>query len=84
MIRSIAFFITLVAPFFFPLTLSVVLVVTSAFLFPPLALLGGVLFDALYYIPHGGYVPVATLSGLGGFVVASLVQKLVRARIMGA
>jgi len=84
MIRGIALLLTLVAPFFFPFALAVVLIAGSALLFPLLALLGGVLFDALYYIPHGGYIPVATLVGVAGFLVASVVQKLVRARIMGA
>jgi len=84
MIRTVATLLTFVSPFFFPLTLSVLVITVSALVFPPLALVGGVLFDALYYLPHGGYVPVATLAGFAGFVVASLVQKLVRARIMGA
>lgn len=68
----------------FPWPLTVFFVCIAALVVPPLALLFGVLFDILYYVPGAFPVPLYTILGLVGFIIALLVHSFVKARIMGA
>jgi len=73
-------FAALIAPFFFPWQLSVLLSIAASFFFPPAAILSGVLLDALYSGAHG--FPYFTPLGVVISVVAYFVQQFMKTRIM--
>lgn len=68
----------------FPWPLTLFFICIAALFVPQLALLFGVLIDILYFVPGAFPVPLFTVLGLIGFVLALLVHSVVKARIMGA
>lgn len=72
----------ILSPFLFPWQAALLVVAAASFFLPPVALLAGVLTDALYWT--SGPFPYATLLGVLLTAVAYLVQHFVRTRIMGA
>lgn len=68
----------------FPWPLAASFAFIAALFVPPFALLFGVLTDVLYFVPGAYPVPLATLLGLVGFMVAEVVHGFVKTRIMGA
>ena len=68
----------------FPWPLTLVFAGVAALFIPPLALLFGVLVDILYFVPGAYPVPLGTLLGLTGFLIALMVQGFMKTRIMGA
>lgn len=81
MIRIVFIVLALLSPFLFPWQLTVALTLVAAYFVPGMALVVGALMEALY----GTFgVPYALIWGVLGFIVAIIVQRLVKARIMGA
>jgi hypothetical protein len=68
------------APFFFPTGLTATLAFLSALIFPPMALVLGILMDLLY-LPGNSW-PLATLAGAVVCLFAIAVRSFVKARIM--
>jgi hypothetical protein len=68
------------APFLFPSVISACLAFSAALIFPPLAIVLGILTDLLYQPAH--YWPMASLVGLLLCVVAVMVRSFVKTRIM--
>lgn len=81
MIRVVLTILALIAPFVFPWPLTAVLALLASYFLPPVALLVGALMEFLYGV---GGVPYALIAGLLGSLFMYGVQKLVKARIMGA
>ncbi|HYF29386.1 MAG TPA: hypothetical protein VEA36_03420, partial [Candidatus Paceibacterota bacterium] len=54
----------------------------AALFTPPVALLFGVLVDLIYFVPGAYPVPLGTILGLAGFMLAELVHGFVKTRIM--
>lgn len=81
MIRIIVIACALIAPFFFPWPLTVVLALVASYFFPPLSFLVGALMEFLYGV---GGMPWAFILGVLGSIFMYFVRKFVRARIMGA
>ncbi|HEV7121436.1 MAG TPA: hypothetical protein VGN56_01260 [Candidatus Paceibacterota bacterium] len=69
-----------IAPFVFPSAVTAVLAFAAALIFPPLAILLGMLTDLLY--EPSGYWPLASMIGVLLCVAALLVRSFVKARIM--
>ena len=63
-----------------PWPLTIVFIFASGLMFPPLALLFGVLADVLYYSGHGYYL--ATLFGVALTGLCYFVRYFVKTRIM--
>ncbi|MEK7511201.1 MAG: hypothetical protein AAB582_03120 [Patescibacteria group bacterium] len=84
LVRASTILLALVGVVAFPWPLTVVFVFIAALFLPPLALLCGVLYDILYFVPGAYPFPLATLLGLAGFLVAEVVHGFVKTRIMGA
>lgn len=82
MIRVSLIALALLSPFFFPWPVTLVLGFVAATFLPPVALLVGALSDALYYIPGASVVPLATLVGLCGMGLATVVHQFVKTRII--
>lgn len=76
--------VALLALFFVPAPLSVVLIAASAFVLPFSALALGVCADVLYFSPHPGALPLWSMGGLVATLLALLVHRFVKTRIMEA
>lgn len=81
MIRAVLVGAAFLALFFFPWPVTVVLVFAAGMAVPLAGLLLGVLVDLFYYTPGAG-LPYGTLFGIGTFLVALLVHRFVKTRIM--
>ncbi|KND52048.1 MAG: hypothetical protein ABA06_02170 [Parcubacteria bacterium C7867-001] len=80
MMRASLIFLALLSPFIFPSPLSGALSFAAALVYPPVALVVGLIADALYY-PGSGY-PLATLIGVAIALVAFFMRGFAKARIM--
>ncbi len=81
MIRGIVIAFAVLSLVAFPYPLTVVLSFAASLFVPWLALLLGLLADALYYAP-GATLPYATVLGLILTLLAVFVRRFVRERIM--
>lgn len=68
------------APFIFPSFIAAILAFAAALIFPPLAILLGMLMDLLY--EPAGYWPIASIIGVLFCIAGFLVRSFVKARIM--
>ncbi len=84
MMRVVIPILTLFALFFVPALLSVLLIATSALVLPFSALALGVFADVLYFSPHPGALPLWSIGGLCATILALLVHRFVKTRIMEA
>lgn len=84
MVRIAFFILALLSPFFFPWPVAAVFILAASLYLPVLALLGGVLYDILYYAHGAAGLPLGTVVGALGFVLAWAMHDFVKARIMDA
>lgn len=84
MIRVIIVVAALLSPFLFPFPATLALMFAAATFMPPVALVVGVLTDALYLAPGASWLPVGTLWGIGLTLLGLLVRNFVKARIISA
>jgi hypothetical protein len=70
--------------FFVPAPLSTVLIAASAFVLPFSALALGVFADVLYFSPYPGALPLWSIGGFVAMLLALLVHRFVKTRIMEA
>lgn len=87
MTRRVAFGIPLgvlavLSPLLFPVYLAVLIVTLVSLLIPPIALVAGMLADALYYVPGHVFVPYASIAGLLASLIAVFVHDFIKARII--
>lgn len=73
---------TFVSVVLFPWPLTVLLALVASFFEPLVPLAAGLFADTLYYVPHSGTWPTATLYGFGLSIVAALVRRQLRSSIM--
>lgn len=69
-----------VAPFVFPSIITAALAFSAALIFPPLAIVLGMLTDLLY--EPGNYWPLASIVGVLLCILAVVVRSFVKTRIM--
>ncbi|MBU1292777.1 hypothetical protein KJ819_01775 [Patescibacteria group bacterium] len=81
MIRILVLLATLFSLFFFPYVVSVVLILVSALTLPFSGIAFGILADALYY-SQGSGIPWWTIVGAGATLLALLVHRFVKTRII--
>ena len=84
MTRLAALILSAIGVVAFPWPLTAAFVTIAAVFVPPVMLLCGVLMDILYYVPGAYPVPLYTILGLVGFIIAEIVHSFMKARIMGA
>jgi len=84
LLRISSLILALVGIFSFPWALALSFAFIASLFTPPLALLFGVLMDVLYFVPGAYPIPLFTLIGLAGFLIALSVQSFVKTRIMSA
>ena len=82
MMRILLCALALVSPFLFPWPVTVALVFIIALLVPPISFFAGLLTDAAYYASGNGALPLATLLGALGFIVAVFVHRFIKTRII--
>lgn len=70
------------SPFLFPYPLTLLLSFIASAFVPWIAIIVGVMQDALFMIPYEGRMPTATLIGAGISVLALIVRRFVKARIL--
>lgn len=78
---ALALLAALLAPLLFPATVSFLVVLVAAYVFPPVALLAGVVTDALYRTSFS--LPYASILGLVVMGLMYAVHWFLRTRIMG-
>jgi hypothetical protein len=81
MIRSIFIASALLSPFVFPYPVTILLSSIASFYLPFIGLVVGILSDILYL--EGGKLPLASLIGLSISLIAILVHRFIKARIIG-
>ncbi|KND50997.1 MAG: hypothetical protein AB202_01140 [Parcubacteria bacterium C7867-007] len=69
-----------ISPFLFPSVITAILAVCAAFIFPPIAIVIGMLTDLLY--EPTGYLPFASIFGLIICVSVFFVRSFLKTRIM--
>lgn len=79
MIRYGILILALLAPFWFPFPLAILLLVVSSFLFPLSGVVIGVLTDALFYTTG---VPIATCIGIVASLVGFFAHRFLKAHIV--
>ena len=84
MIRFVIILAAFLSPFFFPFPATLVLMFAAATLVPPVALVIGVLVDALYLAPGAVALPWGTLWGVALTLLGLLVRRFIKARIISA
>lgn len=84
MVLKLFIALALLSPFFFPWPIAVALLAIVSIRVPLVALLGGVLIDVLYFVPSVAVLPLGSVLGALGFVIATLSHDFMKARIMGA
>lgn len=72
----------LLAPFLFPYPFTLLLSFIASVFVPWLALIIGLMQDALFMVPHEGRIPTATLLGAFASLFALIVRRFVKARII--
>ena len=71
------------SPLLFPFPLTVIASFVASLLWVPFGLLMGIVTDILYWAPGGG-LPVGTSIGVAVTLIAFLVRKFTKARIMSS
>ncbi len=79
-VRASVIILACISPFIFPSIITTLLAFGAALVFPPLAILLGILMDLLY--EPSNYWPVASIVGVILCVLALLVRSFVKTRIM--
>ena len=82
MIRTLLPLTALLSLFFFPYPLSALLILASAIMLPVSGIVLGVAADVLYFSPGAAFMPLWSLGGIFATVLALLVQRFVKTRIM--
>lgn len=82
MLRLTALILAIIGIFAFPWPLAAAFVVIASLFVPPVALIAGVLFDTLYYVPGAYMVPLYTILGLIAFIICEAVHGFAKARII--
>jgi len=72
----------LLSPFLFPYPFTLFLSFVASVFVPWLALIIGLTQDALFMVPHEGRIPTATLLGATASLLALVVRRFVKARII--
>lgn len=72
----------LISLFIFPWQVSLVAIFLAALSLPPAGLMLGLLADVVYFVPGAAFVPYFSLLGLVASVLAALVHRFVKTRIM--
>lgn len=80
--RLIFILAAVLAPFFFPYPYTLGLSFIASLFVPALAFMIGILSDALYLVPQKGAVPYASLIGAGVSLIALIVRRFIKARII--
>lgn len=70
------------SPFLFPYPFTLFLSFLASMTMPWVALLVGLLVDALFFTPQGGGIPLATILGGVASLGAIIVRRFIKARIM--
>ncbi|HUY05422.1 MAG TPA: hypothetical protein VMV62_01755 [Candidatus Paceibacterota bacterium] len=83
MIRRAGTLLTFLSVLFFPWPLTAGLALGMALFEPLVPLAAGLFADTLYYVPHGGSLPLFTISGAIVTAVALFVHSRLKAGIMG-
>ncbi len=83
MYRLLAVVVAFASPLLFPAVLSFAFVFLAAIVVPPLGIVVGVFSDVLYYTPGSG-LPLGIIIGTGSSLIAFVVHRFIKTRIMGA
>lgn len=81
--RFVPAVLALIAIVSYPYPFGILFAAISALFIPPLALLYGVLFDVLYFVPGASAAPLGTVLGLIGWGMAVVMHDFVKTRIIG-
>lgn len=84
MIRAAFLLAACLAPFFFPLPLTLALALFAGLLFPLAPLATGLILDALYFAPGAYALPLYTVLGVIAALAVFLVRRFVKTSIMPA
>ena len=82
MTRSVLAAAAVLSVFLFPYPLTLLLSFLASLYLTPVALVVGILADLVYFAPGAAPVPFMSLLGGGLSVLALLVRRFVKARIM--
>jgi len=82
-VSAVLAFCALAAPFLFPWAYAALLAFLLALAEPLAGIACGIIADALYYAPGASHVPYGTLLGFAGSLIAYLVRRFVKTRIIG-
>lgn len=82
MMRIVVVVAAVLSLFLFPWPFALILAVAASLMLPLSGIAFGILYDALY-MPAGTW-PMATIAGCGLTVIALIVRRFVKARIMTA
>jgi len=82
-IRAVFILAAIASPFLFPYPVTVILSFMASMFVPYVAFAIGMLTDAIYLVPQGETLPLATMIGLGVSLFAFLVRRFIKARIIG-
>lgn len=80
--RAMPALLALIALFVFPWQVALVGVFLAALFIPTAGVALGVLADIVYYVPGAAFLPYFSLLGLVATVLALLVQRFVKTRII--
>lgn len=83
MLRVLIPLASFVSLFVFPWPVSLFGIFATSLIVPPLGLALGIVADFLYFVPGATVVPYFSLFGLLSFVMALLVHRFVKTRIIG-
>lgn len=83
MIRAALVILAVISVFCFPYPATIVLSFVASLFLPATGFVLGALVDVLYFAPGASWLPLATVTGATISVVAFLVRRLVKARIIG-
>ena len=82
MMKAAGIALVFFAPFFFPLSFSIVVVCIGTMFSPVVPLVAGLVIDALYYSGGGFPFPLFTLGGALASLVAYGVHRFIQTSIM--
>lgn len=83
MARYLTVLIALVSVLFFPYSVSLLVTIIAALAVPLAGVAVGMLTDAIYFTPHMGAFPKATVLGLLATIGAFLLRRFMRTRVTG-
>lgn len=82
MMRSMAVILALIALFVFPWQVSLLAILGAALFVPAAGIALGVIADLVYFMPGAAFMPYFSLFGAGATIVALLVHRFVKTRII--